>query len=294
MKTDLQFIVLFGGRSTRNFPHSKGLPHKALLPFGDFKIINHVIKSIYNAGGRNATFVIAESENTVFFQNCYQKEPKVEAKFENKPHLLSLLKQCYIPDDLDIDFVVQEKPLGIAHALALAAKPGKDVFMIWPDDVILSEHDKIYNRVVEEYHKTHQGNVITTRYVEDPSRWGIIENGLYIEKPKQSTSHEAVISPLILDKAVVDRCKDAARRLENGEIPDGMVKGELHPSKYLNIEAENDSTQRIRTVPLLETDLYLDCGCIEGYEKALLYTLVETSVFKDENKAYLKKVLMDA
>ncbi|MBN1783550.1 MAG: hypothetical protein JW812_01125 [Alphaproteobacteria bacterium] len=290
MITDLQFIVLLGGRSTRNYPHSKGLPHKALLPFGDFKVINFILQNIYDAGGRDVNFVIAESENTVFFNNCFKREPAVEAKFENKHHLLALLKQCYLPDDLKIDFTIQSNPLGIGHAIALAAKNDRNAYVVLPDDVILSQGVHPFTRAVLEYEKTKQGNIVITRPVDDPSRWGIIEHGMYVEKPKQSTSNEAVISSLILDKAVIRHYKSAVAALDAHE----NTADKITQVDAINFEVQRDPSMKIRTVPLSENDLYLDCGTIAGYEKALLYTLLKKSYFKNENKKYLEKVLTNA
>ncbi len=35
---NLEFVVLAAGKSTRNYPHSKGIPHKSLVPFGSRKV----------------------------------------------------------------------------------------------------------------------------------------------------------------------------------------------------------------------------------------------------------------
>jgi len=54
------------------------------------------------------------------------------------------------------------------------------------------------------------GNLFITRHVDDPSRWGIVENGIFKEKPKQSTSHEASMSMVFLDKKVGEKLEEAA------------------------------------------------------------------------------------
>ena len=42
---------------------------------------------------------------------------------------------------------------------------------------------------------------------------------------------------------------------------------------------------------MLDTDMYLDCGTIEGYEKALLYTLLTESEFEDDNLDFIKPIV---
>ncbi|MHA1540947.1 MAG: sugar phosphate nucleotidyltransferase [Alphaproteobacteria bacterium] len=292
--TNLQFIVLLSGKSTRNYPHSKGLPHKALLPLGDFHCIDFIMKDIYNAGGRNITFVVPNDEVKKCFEQCFVREPEIEEKFKKKNDQtkLDLLNSVYLPDDINLNFVIQKEPLGTGHAVAIASNPNEPVAMILPDDVIISTEKKHpYTRAVEEFHKTNSGNVIIGRPVKNPSRWGIIEDGFYIEKPKESKSNLSGISMFIFDKKTVENLKTATEKMSNGETQDGMYGTELAWANAINVEAKKEETQKIRPIPFQKNDVYLDCGTIEGYEKSLLYTLLNNSKFKEENKKFMKKVL---
>ncbi len=277
MKTDLQFIVLLGGKSSRNYPHSKGLPHKAMLPLGDFKVINYIINNIYNAGGRNISFVIANNSYQKHFENCFISEPKIEEKFKKKNDLIKikLLKKTYLPNDLNINFVVQKNPLGIGHAIAISAEKNKNIYVVLPDDIIISKKEHPFTKAVKEYEKTKSGNIVITRKVENPSRWGIIENGIYIEKPKTSISNEAVISSLILDKSVVEIYKQQVKELNKNENRHDI----LNQVDAINKIAKKNPKMKIKTVSLLKNDIYLDCGTIEEYEKALIYTLLKDSIY---------------
>ena len=67
---------------------------------------------------------------------------------------------------------------------------------------------------------------------------------------------------------------------------------EIHFDKYLNDEVLKDKERmHIKTFTMRETDRYLDCGTIKGYEEALVYTLLKLSVFKDNNKMIAKDIL---
>ncbi|MBN2676047.1 MAG: hypothetical protein JXR30_02210 [Alphaproteobacteria bacterium] len=293
---NMQFIVLLAGKSTRNYPQSKGLPHKALLPLGDKKVIDHIIQPIIQAGGKEITFVISNEENKLHFDRCFEHEPYIEEKFEKKKDFVrrDLLRECYLPDNIKINYVVQSMPLGVGHAIALASKEDSPVCFIYPDDVIFSNGTHPYVRAVEEFNQTGQGNVIVTRPVDDPSRWGIIENGLYVEKPQNSTSNEAVISCIIIDKAIVKHLKNALQDLEEGESPAGMIGDELTHIHALNLESRAHKNQRIRTIPLTKDDMYLDCGTLEGYEKSFLYSLIFHSKLKEENKEWITQLLKNS
>ena len=57
MYENIEFVIACGGLSTRNFPHSKGIAHKCLMPFGDVRLIDHVLGEITRMGGRHITLV---------------------------------------------------------------------------------------------------------------------------------------------------------------------------------------------------------------------------------------------
>ncbi|MDR2099001.1 MAG: NTP transferase domain-containing protein, partial [Rickettsiales bacterium] len=65
---DIEFVILAAGKSTRNYPHSKGLPHKSLIPLGSRKVIDQIIKEAIRAGIRHITFVCADDRAREAFE----------------------------------------------------------------------------------------------------------------------------------------------------------------------------------------------------------------------------------
>ena len=120
---DLEFVILADGKSTRNYPHSKGIPHKALVPFGSIKVIDHIIKEPLRAGVKNITIVVSDEQSKEAFESCFRHEPKIEEKFKKSGNNLSLelLQSLYMPEGVDIKYVIQNEPKGLAHAVGLAA-----------------------------------------------------------------------------------------------------------------------------------------------------------------------------
>lgn len=296
---DLEFVILAAGKSTRNYPHSKGIPHKCLMPFGSIKIIDYIISQIIEAGGKFITIVVPDEISINYFKECFKKEPEIEAKFEKKGKIssLQLLRQVYIPDDVEIRYQIQRKPKGTGHAVGMVyneiKNTGRRIVMIWPDDIIISKNVPIYKRVVEKYISMNGvGNLGLTRKVADPSRWGIVDNGYFKEKPKESSSNEAAFGLFIFDKKVLEKLYNVATKMEKGEEVDGVVDGELAFADALNKTIDEDpENQKIQTICMNDGDRYFDCGCIEGYEKALIYTLINQSKFKDENRKFLNEIL---
>ncbi len=271
--SDIEFIILAAGRSSRNYPHTRGLPHKSLLPFGSVKIIDYIVSQIVEAGGKSIHLVVSNNAAIKAFQDNFDKE-----------------KQVDLPDDVEIDYIIQKEPKGLAHAISLAAKkvPNRHLAVILPDDLVLSsDGTAMIKKLVDQYvADARGGNLFLTREVEDVSRWGIIEHGIFREKPASSSSHESSIMCFILDKKVGARIVET---VEEDVLKAGKGQ-EVHYSDYLNEVIEQDPEMKIRTIKMGEDDLYLDCGTIQGYEKSLLYSLLHLSAYKDDNLDYLKKM----
>ena len=304
---NLEFVVLAAGKSTRNYPHSKGIPHKSLVPFGSRKVIDFIMKQIIAAGGKHITIVVADNAAVAAFKQCFAHEPEIEAKFEakGKVQALDLLRSLYIPDDVEIKYLIQEKPRGTGHAVGRVyneiRNTGRNIVMIWPDDIVLCDKNAeselaktpIYKRAVDEYIKMGcKGNLGITRPVDDPSRWGIIDEGYFKEKPKESKSNQAAFGLFIFDKKVCEKLYQSSVAMDEGKDVDGIVGGELAFAAALNATInEEPEVQKIHTIPMQSSDMYLDCGCIEGYEKALLYTLLTESEFEADNLEFIKPIV---
>ena len=128
---NLEFVILAAGKSTRNYPHSKGIPHKSLVPFGSRKIIDFIMSQIILAGGKHITIVVADDAAIEAFHNCFVREPEIESKFEAKGNLtgLELLQSLYVPDDVDIKYlntIIERFKGGPVGLESLAAAIGEE------------------------------------------------------------------------------------------------------------------------------------------------------------------------
>jgi UTP-glucose-1-phosphate uridylyltransferase len=305
---DIEFVILAAGKSTRNYPHSKGIPHKALVPFGSIKVIDHIIKEPIRAGVRNITIVVSDEQSKEAFESCFRREPKIEEKFKKSGNAFSLelLRSLYMPDGVEIKYVIQKEPKGLAHAvgLAAAASGGRHLAVRLPDDMVVSDRrftgafarKSFVERVIERYVSDGSGgNLLATRHVDDPSRWGIIENGIFREKPKESSSDEASHTLLIFDRAVAAKLAAAAKAADTEGTPECEAwksEGqELHYGPYINEAVRENPAMAIRTFPLEKDDIYLDCGTLQGYEEASLYMLLRVSEFRKGHRAIARKLL---
>ena len=301
----LEFVFLGAGKGTRNYPHSKGLPHKTLVPFGSQKIVDHIVQDVIKAGGKHLTIVCSNEEAKKAFEACFEREKDVEEKFEKfgNEEGLALLRGLYLPDDFDLKFVFQRVARGTGHAMGLANQvaEGRHLCVIYPDDIVIADdkaanpkdRQSILKRVVDRYCQMGAGTLFLTREVDDPSRWGIIENGIFKEKPKQSTSRNAFIGVCCLDKKIGQMLENDALKMERGEPVEGVEPGkELYHHMPINKLAQEDPEHMaIQIYPLTSTDLYLDCGTLKGYEQALIYTLLKESVYAKEHLKFAKEII---
>ena len=160
---DLEFVILAAGKSTRNYPHSKGIPHKSLIPLGSRKVIDHIITEMIKSGAKHITIVCSDEKAKEAFELCFTKEQKIEDKFKKSGNIigLELLQSVYVPEDVEIKYVIQHEPKGLGHAIGLANKVagGRHLVVRMPDDIVIPNHcardaelrKPVVQRCIEKY-----------------------------------------------------------------------------------------------------------------------------------------------
>jgi UTP-glucose-1-phosphate uridylyltransferase len=301
----IEFVILAAGKATRNYPHSKGLPHKALLPIGSVKVIDKVMKEPIEAGIKNVTIVVSNEAAKQAFEACFTREKHIEDKFEKSGNTdcLQLLQSLYVPEDVKIRYVIQSEPKGSGHAVGLvaAARPGKSLVVRLPDDILISRHvrrdqkkgEKTFcARVLEHYlKKGGRGNLFVTQTTSQPSRWGIVKDGQFFEKPKGMSSGEASFAMIIFDKDYAALLAEKAKLADKKGTPEYKeceAGKEFHYCDYINDFVRERPEQALRSYTIPQTEILLDGGTIQGYEEAVIYSLLHESRFARHNRKVAK------
>ena len=203
-------IVLAGGTGTRLFPLTK-VTNKHLLPVGKEPMIFNPIRQLISAGITDILIVTSK---------------------DHMGDVVGLLGSGY---DMGCDFTfkVQDRPGGIADALALGEGfAGGERIVVILGDNILTNSIRSY---VEGFKKQMSGAKVLLKKVGDPERFGIAaldeQNKMIIqieEKPHDPKSNHAVIGVYMYDDKVFDF-------IRNIEISD---RGELEITSVNNIYAE--------------------------------------------------------
>ena len=303
MYDKIEFIVACGGRSTRNYPHSKAVAHKSLMPFGDVRLIDIVLKDIVDMGAKHITLVCSNEDVIEVFKDALKTDTKTEEKLRKagRDAIADALRSTFLPDDVDLKFVVQSEPLGTAHVLGLAHRvsPDRHGVLIFPDDIILNtgNGDSHLKKLVDEFLKNEKQILLTGVKKDDVSNNSIIQDGRLIEKPKNPTSFIGGYSPYTFPKEVMDLATQKTDEYEKTGVlnASSAIAGEWIYTDLVNEFLDNMDAKGIHydLRMFLKTDEYMliDTGTLPLYEQCQLYALLKRSKFRADNLAYVKKLL---
>ncbi|RJP28972.1 MAG: glucose-1-phosphate thymidylyltransferase [Candidatus Omnitrophota bacterium] len=284
-------IILAGGSGTRLYPITKGIC-KQMLPIYDKPMFYYPLSVLMLAGIKDI-LIISTPKDT----------PRFRDFLGNGKDL-----------GLNITYAIQKKPLGIAQSLIIAENfIGNDsVCLILGDNIFYG--DKLVE-LVQEAASLDDGAYIFGYYVNDPSRYGVIEfdkehRVISIEeKPKKPRTNWAVCGIYFYDNEapkIARRLKPSKRgELEISDINKAYIKKGKLRLKILGrgyawldtgtYDSLIDASLFIKTV---EERQGLKIGCIEevsyrmGYiNKEQLKSLADK--IKTSYGGYLKKLIKD-
>ena len=138
MGTIRHCVVPAAGLGTRFLPATKVLP-KEMLPVVDRPVIEWAIEEAMAAGALEMVPVIANGKELI--QAHFERQPELEKVLEARGKMAELAAVRHSQDMAQIRYVLQEKPLGLGHAVLCAADVvGDNPFLcMLPDDLSHAE-----------------------------------------------------------------------------------------------------------------------------------------------------------
>jgi len=179
-------IILAGGSGTRLYPATLAI-NKQLLPVYDKPMVYYPLSVLMLAGIREL-LLISTPEHLPFYQRLLGDGSDW---------------------GINLSYVVQDKPVGLAHAFILGRKfVGQDRVALILGDNLFYGHG-LSAEVVEAASRK-EGATVFAYHVSDPSQYGVVKFDVQdrpidiVEKPKSYLSNWAVTGLYFYDNRVLD------------------------------------------------------------------------------------------
>lgn len=215
-------VIPAAGLATRFLPATKAVP-KELLPVVDRPVLQYIVEEAAAAGITDVLLVTGRGKTSMV--DHFDRRPDVEARLEEKGDLERLAAVRRTSELADIYTCRQGEPLGLGHAVGVAASHiGDNAFAVLLGDEFVEEDKPLLPAMLDLQAQT-GGIVLAFMEVkpEETSRYGIasvapsaiggddvVEVTGLVEKPspEEAPSNLAVLGRYILPAKIFDAIQD--------------------------------------------------------------------------------------
>lgn len=172
-KKTIKAVIPAAGLGTRMLPATKVVP-KEILPVAGKPLIQYAVEEAAASGIE--TVILVVRNNNSMIQAHFARDRELESFLEDRRLAAVAEGIRQLPGLADLQYVDQEKPLGLAHAIS-CARPlvGDEPFVVLLPDVIMV-HDEPVTRQLIRAHDEHGESAVAIRGIQstEVERYGIV------------------------------------------------------------------------------------------------------------------------
>lgn len=272
------------GLGTRFLPATKSIP-KEMLPIVDKPLIQYAVEEAIEAGADTLIFVTSHKKRAILDHFDTDDELQDLLLESGKRELFELIHEI-IPSHIATEYVIQEKALGLGHAVWCAKQlVGDEPFAVMlADDLIRSPRRGCLKQMVDEYQATGAGSIgvqvipasMTDRYGivsirEDDTGRNYIREIVEKPSPDSAPSNLGVVGRYILP-AEIFTLLESVRAGVGGEI-----------------QLTDAIAAQLVTQPLLAhafEGVRYDCGSRQGFIRATVDYALEHADLREDLLSY--------
>jgi UTP--glucose-1-phosphate uridylyltransferase len=276
------------GLGTRFLPATKSIP-KEMLPIVDKPLIQYAVDEAVEAGIDTIIFVTSHKKGAIL--DHFDPDAELESLLlaQGNDELRARIHNI-IPDHVSTQYVIQEKALGLGHAVWCAKRlVGDEPFaVLLADDLIRSPGNGCMKQMVSEYQATGAGCIgveqiplsMTQRYgivsvQEDDAGRNYIQRIVEKPAPENAPSNLGVVGRYILPAEIFDLL----------ESVQAGVGGEIQLTDAISLQ--------LKSKPLLAHAFAgerYDCGSRQGFIRATVDYALEHDDLREDLISYFETI----
>jgi UTP--glucose-1-phosphate uridylyltransferase len=166
-------VVPAAGFGTRMLPATKVLP-KEMLPVAGKPLIQYAVEEAA-ASGIETVIVVVRNQRSLIRAH-FNRDLVFESFLADRELNESIEMVRHLSRIVNLEFVEQEKPLGLAHAICCAKDLlGQDPFVVLLPDVVVVSEVPVTRQLIRQ-HKQQGGSVVAIRKIEphEVERHGVV------------------------------------------------------------------------------------------------------------------------
>ncbi len=179
-------VIPAAGLGTRFLPVTKSVP-KELLPILDKPMLQYVVEEAAEAGVEQIIIVTSPGKESI--ASYFQPQPELDSRLADSG-ALDLLEKVRLAANLaEVSFVVQEKPLGLGHAVLMARQAvGNEPFVVILPDDIVAHSPGVVSQMAEVSQRLGAGVVAV-----EALPWNMVQNYGVVDGDRGDGTEERVL-----------------------------------------------------------------------------------------------------